>query len=174
MIGLALLLMAMLLLEIQMGIQLIMALPVPICHSIERRYMNSFKYDISLRVWHPTLDPDYLSQYLGLTASRKWKAGERRMTPKGDILKGTYEETYCVFSMEHTSSDELVDVVEKMTEKLSVYKTFICDISKSGGKVEYFIGWYSSGNSGQEFSARLIKDLADLDIGLSFDFYGGT
>lgn len=54
-----------------------------------------------------------------------------------------------------------------------IIQNLFYELSSSGGKIEYFIGWYSEGNSGEEFDFELLRSLADLYIGLSFDFYGG-
>lgn len=135
--------------------------------------MNPFKFDVSFRIRHPDLDPKQICSTLGMDAKYKWKAGAQRKTPKGDLLEGVYTETYCSFEIEHNESIGLVELLRLSNQKLQPHKEFLELIRSTGGDLEYFIGWYSSGNSGEEFTWDLITDLADLQIGLSFDFYGG-
>jgi len=135
--------------------------------------MNKFKFDVSFRVKHPSVDPDQLSTKLGLLAHRKWRAGDQRKTPKGELLGGIYKESYLSCRITHEKSDDLAKVIRETTLRLSTHKELLRELSMTGGKLEYFIGWYSSGNSGEEFDALLLKEAAELGIGLSFDFYGG-
>ena len=135
--------------------------------------MNRFKFDLSFRIRHPQMDAEKICVQLGLEAKHKWTAGSQRKTPKGDLLEGTYDESYCTFPIDHDEETELADLIKSSTQSLKLCEHFLQLISSTGGRLEYFIGWYSSGNSGEEFDADLIAELANLGIGLSFDFYGG-
>jgi Domain of unknown function (DUF4279) len=55
---------------------------------------NHYRYAISLRVTHPSLDPAEITSALQLTPSRTWRAGEPRTTPKGTPLQGVYSNTF--------------------------------------------------------------------------------
>jgi hypothetical protein len=135
--------------------------------------MNKFKFDLSFRIRHPQMDAEKICLQLGLKAKHKWTAGNQRKTPKGDLLEGTYDESYCSFPLDHDDEAELADLIRSSTQSLKPHEKFLQLISSTGGRLEYFIGWYSDGNSGEEFDADLINQLASLRIGLSFDFYGG-
>lgn len=136
--------------------------------------MNKFKFDISLRVTHPFIDPDQICSDLDMSALTKWKAGEQIKTSQGAHFSGVRECTFCRFKFKKNEDESLVYVINKINRDLKKRINFVHKIYESGGKFEYFIGWYSEGNSGEEFDAQLIKDLAELHIGLSFDFYGGV
>lgn len=135
--------------------------------------MNEFKFDMSFRVRHPTMDAKKICVELGLTAKYCWTVGEQRRTPKGDFLEGSYPETYCTFILEKEAQTELADLIKSSNQMLRPHKNFLQSIYSSGGRLEYFIGWYSDGNSGEEFDADLLAEMADLKIGLTLDFYGG-
>src|SRR3954464_15243734 len=47
-----------------------------------------YSYSVSLRGFHPALDPDALTKSLRLKPSNAWRAGEPRRTPTGKALKG--------------------------------------------------------------------------------------
>lgn len=135
--------------------------------------MHPFKYDVSFRIRHPTMDPDDISNELGLRPERNWKVGSQRTTPKGDILKGVYKETYCCFHLPHLKNQGLADFLKKIGKKFEIHSEFFKRILSTGGTLEFFIGWYSSENSGEEFDWKILAKLAELQINLSLDFYGG-
>src|SRR5438477_6779463 len=49
------------------------------------------RFDISLLIRHPDLDPEVITSILRLQPHRAWKAGEPRFTPKGTPLSGNHE-----------------------------------------------------------------------------------
>lgn len=135
--------------------------------------MHSFKYKVSFRIVHPNIDPDDLCQKLNLDAKRKWRVGDQKKTPKGNVLKGVYNYSYCVFELNCKCQEiDLIDYLRNWNKKLFIHKALLNQIHDTGGKLEYFIGWFSDENSGEEFNVDFLSELAELKIGLSFDFYG--
>src|SRR5438094_6352317 len=104
--------------------------------------MKPFKYDVSLRITHPSLDADEICDQLGLQAYRKWTVGEQRKTPTGDSLEGNDKLTYCCFHLEGPKRDELCDFLSDWNKKLHPQKAFFERIRSTGGSLEYFIGMY--------------------------------
>ena len=135
--------------------------------------MNKFRYDVSFRVFHPNMNPDDICKKLNMQASHKWCVGEHRRTPKGTSLSGVYNESYCSFSLKHPADLELGGFLRQWNEKLLTFKAFLNQICTSGGRLEYFIGWYSKENSGETFDWTLLEGLVELKIDLAIDFYGG-
>ena len=135
--------------------------------------MSEFKYDVSFRVFHPNLNPDDICKTLNMNATTKWQVGEQRKTPKGGSLPGVYDQSYCSFQLDHPKGMELADFLNHWNGTLLKFKDYLMDIHSSGGRLEYFIGWYSKGNSGEVFNASLIEQLAKLKIELAIDFYCG-
>lgn len=131
--------------------------------------MNLFKYWVSLRIRHPLMDPDYICSQLDMEAKIKWKVGNERKTPKGRSLIGKYEITYCVFDLEHSETMTLADFLRISNGKLYSHREFLKSIRESGGSLEYYIGWFSKGDSGETFDFELLKQLVDLGIELSIE-----
>jgi len=52
----------------------------------------AYHHKVSLRIWHPAIDPVEITAVLGPTPGRAWRAGEPRTNPKGDPLKGNWKE----------------------------------------------------------------------------------
>ena len=138
--------------------------------------MNPYYFNISLRIWHPTFDPDDITKSLKISPKRKWRAGERRSTPKGNLLEGYNKETYWsaaihseeyLYSKEVTLEKYLMDFSQSIQNQLAFFR----EIRDAGGRVEYFIGLYINSNSGSVMSTSLLALLGDLGIDLSLDLY---
>lgn len=135
--------------------------------------MNLYRYDVSLRIRHPNMDVGLISKKLGLKPWITNQAGSQRRTPKGNLLDGIYESTYCSFRLEHSRDISLVDFLKECNERFNMYSDFLKEINASGGSVEYFIGWYceTDGNVGEAFDLELLTQLVALGIELDIDFY---
>jgi hypothetical protein len=138
--------------------------------------MNPYSYTISLRIWHPTIDPEDITKKLKMSPNRTWIAGAQRTTPKGTMLKGNYKESYwyaTIHDDEELYSDdiELEKYIEKFTKSIEIHSEFFNEIRASKGRVEYFVGLYVDSNSGIELPYSLLSFLGELGIDLSFDIY---
>jgi hypothetical protein len=133
--------------------------------------VRSFTYHVSFRVFHPTIDPKEVCNELGMEAETMWKAGEPRQTPKGTPLAGVYESSYCSFELKHSGSVNLSSFLKRATRNLSKRKRILEHIRSTGGRSEYFIGWFANRDSGETFDFDLIGDLAALKIDLSLAVY---
>lgn len=134
--------------------------------------MNTFKYAISFRIEHPGIDPREISAKLSLTPDTSWIAGSRRRSPKGERLEGNYKTTYWSYTLEHQPDMRLADCLEAFTTRLEPYKDFLTWIRSTGGRCEYFIGWFSGPNSGELLNYQLLSKLSRLQIDLALDIYG--
>ena len=137
--------------------------------------MKPYRYGISLRVFHPTIDPDKISRELGLKPFRCWKAGEPRTTPIGTPLKGNWAESYwCSKQLIRGAlprGQTLPAAISKLLDRLEPYKTFFHRIRVGGGRVELDVGWYFPVRGGDVFDYALQARLAKLKIDLSLDIY---
>ncbi len=135
--------------------------------------LNRYRYKISLRVWHPSMDPARISATLGLSPSRLWRAGEPRSTPTGRLLKGERAETYwyAQISAGTEADTELGAAISKAIDRLMPNKAFFHQIRAEGGKAEFFIGWFFEGQSGDTFDCDLLGRLSDIKIDLALDIY---
>lgn len=136
--------------------------------------MHNFDYSVSLRIRTKTIDPFFIAEQLELTP--KWinKIGEPRTTPKGLPLGGTYEISYCSFPLPRQDDEELHELLNRVVDSLTKHVALFNEICSSGGNVEFFIGWNSTGNTGDTFRHNLLKKLGELQIDLALDVYGET
>ena len=135
--------------------------------------MNSYRYVISLRVFHPKMDPAEISAALQLTPGVSWKAGDPLVTPKGTPLKGLRKDSYwtCNVLKGAWPGKDLARAFSELVAELSSRKSFFHRMRAEGGRAELFVGWFLEGNSGDVFDADLLSALGDLGLNLSLDIY---
>ena len=142
--------------------------------------MNGYRFKISLRVRHPSIDPAEITKALGKEPTRAWQTGRPRTTSKGDLRAETYRETYwtsklreggLVLDDRSSEGEDLAQAIEAMLLDLAGHKQFFQELRAGGGQVEFFVGWFFDGNIGEVFRHDLLGRLADLKIDLSLDVY---
>ena len=135
--------------------------------------MDTYRYNVSLRIWHPSSDPAVFTATLGLEPLHFDVVGQHR-TRKGKTLDVLAKESY--WTHEFDSAGEPQDVEEFLLDRaysLTQHKEFFTDICASGGRAEFFIGFFPENfNCGFELSPLLQRQCADLNLCLSFDIYG--
>jgi len=135
--------------------------------------MAAYRYRISLRLWHPSMDPMDMSAALDIQPHNCWRAGEPRVTHKGVPLEGTNAESFWTGPAEKGSwpPTTLACGIEAALEQFSGRRQFLQQIRSEGGRGEFFIGWFFDGPGGDLLPAALMAKAADLGIDLSFDVY---
>ncbi len=132
--------------------------------------MGNYTHRLSFCAEHPSADLAILPQTLGLAAKRLWKAGEARVAPNGRIQGGIHKHSYCLIEFEPVAS--LPESLAGAITRLKPHKSFLIQLTENGVKFRFFIGWFSEFNSGDRLEWALLRDIADLQISLDFDFYG--
>jgi len=138
--------------------------------------MNSYFYSVSLRIFHPHINPEEISRTLMRSPTRMWMAGTARQTPKGSPLEGFYPETYwytdLIAGREQSSNEmRLEDFLGNACQQLQSYDEFFSRIRTENGRVELFIGLHGDSNHGFNIPAPLMTLLSKLGISLGFDLY---
>ncbi|HEY4112679.1 MAG TPA: DUF4279 domain-containing protein [Rhizomicrobium sp.] len=134
-----------------------------------------FEYTCKLSLWirHPAADLSHVPEKLGFPATRVWKAGDPRLTPKGMPLIGNYRESYCSLSLQEERVASLPDLLRNVLPKLSARKADLDKLTSSGATISLFVGWFSEDtNSRDVIDWELLAELAKLKISLDLDFYG--
>jgi hypothetical protein len=134
--------------------------------------MNPFDFRVSLRLHHPAMDPDEITSKLNMTPRFKWKAGEKRVTAKGTALDGFRESSYWYSNLVRHPDETLSDALRENLKALEPAGEFLDHFCRTGGSIEYFIGWFSASNSGETFDWELLQKLAQRRISLALDVYG--
>jgi hypothetical protein len=127
---------------------------------------------ISLRIWHPSMPSEEITKAIGLSPSLHNDVGAPRTTPDGQALKGIYTSTYWLYKFSLPINTEVEDCITKALELLSLKREFLKHIAATGGHGELFIGVFLKQNLGIELDGKLVRQVSDTALGLSFDVYG--
>ncbi len=112
--------------------------------------------------------------HLGLEPSRAWRAGAPRTTSVGTPLEGVNRETYWTSGTLERGAwpgRSLADALNALLDKLELHKLFFQGLHADGGGVEFFVGWFFEGHSGDVVDAAIMRRLSDCGIDLSLDIY---
>lgn len=134
---------------------------------------SNFDYKISFRIVHPTIDPNEITKKIGILPSMVQLAGEKRFSPSGRELPGTYKFSSWNHHIATVKAGGVTAVskIREFNNKLSEQQHFFQEICDSGGRIEYFIGWFSGLNSGEVFDWEILRDCANLRISIVLDVY---
>ena len=135
--------------------------------------MNNYRYSFSLRLRHPFMAPQDITDALGLQPSRSWRGREPRSMPTGTPLSGVNSDIYWTTKLGEGSwpPTSLPTAIGAALDELSDRRAFLHQIRAEGGQAEFFIGWFFEGQSGDTLPYGLLAQAADLGIDLSFDVY---
>lgn len=136
--------------------------------------MKAFEFDVSLRFFGKSFDPSDLAAEIGMKPVYTHKIGERRKTPKGTALEGVYDVSYCSCDVERLDDEELSETLRRSVDFLEQHKDLFNKIRSQGGRAEFFIGWFSTGNTGDTLPYELLAKLGALKIDLALDVYDGA
>ncbi|PXA03910.1 hypothetical protein DDZ13_09730 [Coraliomargarita sinensis] len=142
------------------------------CLHLRNVKLNSYTFQVSLRIKHPTLKPDEITRALGLVPSLVQAAGKNRRTPDEKILKDVCRETFWhhKFHISESASDlesSIVEIIASLKSNLE----FLNTIKEAGGSAELFCGVFLDVNIGLGFDNSLTQLLAEASLPLSVDLY---
>ncbi|MET1076934.1 MAG: DUF4279 domain-containing protein [Pseudomonas sp.] len=135
--------------------------------------METYRYTVSLRIWHPSRDPATFTTALNLLPLYCDKAGERRVR-KGKALDIIEKDSYWSHEFEAAAGPEdLEDFLLSRVQSLARHKHFFTELGVGAGRAEFFIGFFPENfNCGFGLSPHLQRQCADLNLTLAFDIYG--
>jgi hypothetical protein len=118
------------------------------------------------------MNPDDFSKELQLQPKYQWKAGDKRRTPKGKSLPGTYDLSYWCYNINSSSGIPLGTCLKKFVDDIAAHKDFLKRISDTGGRLEFFVGLFSQEKAlGEILGWQLLQAMAGLNIDLALDIY---
>ncbi|MBB4395465.1 DUF4279 domain-containing protein [Bradyrhizobium sp. ERR14] len=133
--------------------------------------MNRYRAQVSLWLKHPTRDLLPVCKTLGLEPETIWKRGDERRTPKGRLLGGKRDSSYCSIDLGPTSRKTVARQIEAALERLQPHRAVLRRLSSTGGKVIFCVGWFFDEDSGETFSSDLLQAMALLHIALDLHIY---
>jgi hypothetical protein len=135
---------------------------------------SAFSYSVSLRVRHPTLDLNVLTDKLRLEPAHSWTAGEPRRSQSGSPLGGQHRESYwsapLPAQMTGPNSMPIELFFSQQVIQLARHRDFLCKLQSDGGEVSLLVEISPVANASLSFSAATARKLADLNIEVEFQF----
>ncbi|WP_373317257.1 DUF4279 domain-containing protein [Chitinibacter tainanensis] len=133
--------------------------------------LSTNRHEVSLRIWHPSIEPEDITRNLNLRADIQNRPGEIRQNRMGNPIPNSGQGTYWVH--EYASSPhELETNLERIMQHLLANKSLISEISQTGGRCELFVGIFLGNYSmGLDFRPELMSIAAELNIHLALDLY---
>jgi hypothetical protein len=129
-----------------------------------------YNFRISLRVRHPSIAPEKVTEALGIEPKHSWKAGEPRKTPTGASLTGSNRDTFWTAEIiVGRWPTNINDAIHDILRKLVRHRPFLHRVRAEGGTAELFIGWFFANQSGDVLTHQCLTLAGDLQIDLSFD-----
>lgn len=135
--------------------------------------MPQYEFTVSLKVVHPKMKVEYISEYLSMNPDAQYDVGSERVSKAGRPLGGTYE---CTLWNKDLCHGNKLDAEETLFEEfvkeqnlvLAKYRDFFKEVCETGGCVEYFVGWFSSGsiNMSIVFDPELMQSTSELNISI--------
>ncbi len=135
---------------------------------------SAFSYSVALRVRHPTLDLNILTDKLCLEPAHSWTAGEPRRSQTGAPLGGQHRESYwsapLPAQMIGPNSMPLELFFSQQVIQLARHRELLSKLRSDGGEVSLLIEISPVANASFSFSAATARKLADLNIEVEFQF----
>jgi hypothetical protein len=150
--------------------------------------MSPDDFSVTLRIRHPSIDPDELSRRLGIEPQHAWRAGEPRRDDDGELGSGVYRETYWVGLLppgppfgplfgrrgplgvgiaEHFAHPQptILFALLKMKRDAAYWRELVAQ----GGTIECLLQVQKAGRFDLELSHPLLLALVELRITLSVE-----
>jgi hypothetical protein len=139
--------------------------------------MQLYSHILTLRISHPTLDPDLVSRTLQIDPQFSWRAGDPRRTPKGTPLEGFRTEGYWTadpfsYGWQPSTDARIEDALVELLSFLEPHGDFLRRISQ-GGAIQIWVSSHSNRNFAIELPPSLLGRLASLNATLVHDVYQG-
>ena len=129
-------------------------------------------FGISLHVRHPIDDLKLLASILKLERFRSWKKGEPRKTPKGTLLEGTSDHSYCCLRVTIVGGELPSACIERFVAGIETVKAAVlelCELKASGGSISLVVTDVGDGGLKDEFNSDLLHAMGRLGINLGLE-----
>jgi hypothetical protein len=132
---------------------------------------SELRYSVRLLIHHPHIDPDRITETLGLTPHLSAIAGSVRKAPNGVILPGRHRTSVWSHSFSVERHRHFFSEVVKMIDRLEPHKALLHEIADSGGFMSLIVNLPGDVNLGSNFRWREMARLSDLHIDLGVEVF---
>jgi hypothetical protein len=129
------------------------------------------RYDVRLLIKHPRIDPQLISERLGLAPKVTHLAGAKRATPTGTPLSGTYRQSMWGWSARTEGKRAFFDDVVALVQQLRAHQAFLSELVDAGGSIEVIVHLPGDKNLGSTIGWQELKIFAELKIKLGVEVF---
>lgn len=133
---------------------------------------SAWSHSILLRIWHPSIDPNEISDLLQLHPDVAAKSGDSKVTSSGRTLVGVYKSNFWGYSQDYARSEAgLFSPVQSLLGHLYGRREFFQRIAASGGKSEIYLQVCGAVNIGDTMPSAAMAAMVDLGIDFSIEVF---
>jgi hypothetical protein len=143
--------------------------------------LGGCSFSISLRVRHPSMDPDIITGTLGLAPEHFWGCGEPRRSTSGAKIGGTHRETYWSATLPDTLAQQGLmpsgqtawhvepDIfLARQVLLLKRHRAFFDQIRAEGGDAGLMVELVPEVETAFRLDAAVMRQLAELGLAVEF------
>jgi hypothetical protein len=133
-------------------------------------------YAVTLRLRHPTVDPQLLTKTLKLDPIYSWKAGDPRLSQSGAPVGGQHRDSYwsarLPVQMVGSAALSFETFLSAQLLQLARHRDFLSDFQAHGGEISLVVEVAPLASTVLTLTSAMSRRLADLNIELEFQFPG--
>jgi hypothetical protein len=129
------------------------------------------RYMIRLLIRHPNIDPERITNTLGLVPHLSAIAGSVRMNPVGTVLPGLHKDSVWSHSFHTKGNRRFFSDVVNLIKKLELHKNFLLEIENSGGSMDLIVSLPGDVYLGDTLQWRQMARLCALRIELGIEVF---
>lgn len=146
-------------------------------------------FSISLRVRHPSMDPDIITGTLGIAPEHFWGCGEPRRSASGAKLGGTHRETYWSATLPEALPQQGLSLgqsslgqssqsqwhvepaafLARQVIQLKRHRVFFDQLRAEGGDASLMIELAPEAETAFRLDAAVMRQLAELGLAVEFE-----
>jgi len=128
-------------------------------------------YGLCLRIYHPHLNPEEITNRLGLIPETAWMAGGRRQTPTGRLLDGVNNLSYWCHTFETADEIGPNEFLSHIFKILLPNRDFFENAVSTDGRAELYFTIRRCENAGDILRFAILKNFVELNIDLSIELF---
>lgn len=138
--------------------------------------MSEYEFTVSLRIRHPTIDPETISATLGVQPQHTWRAGEPRCDPTGAELGGAHHDSYWMGRLMDepqlsSNSVSVERVILKTLSQLRRAQSFLEQLNAEGGVAELLVSLYARDDFRLELPSDSLILLGRMRLAVALDVH---
>jgi len=134
--------------------------------------MSAYEFTISLRIRHPEIDPDVITEALGLQPQHSWKAGASRQTSTGGT--GEHRDSYWMAKLMDepqltTTQISIESVLVQTITQLRRAQAFLEKLHAEGAVSELSISLFARENFRLELTPETMTLMGRMGLAVAFE-----